>query len=230
VSEKSDIIQAWTSALADNAEQHVHAMSMLHESIAGDAPSLPLANRWMQAVTPQRRRMRRLVMSGLAILAVLMATAYLFLAKIQLGEMDVIDLTESQLMEPFVPKKELKINDLTSEQELLLYGDYKRSGEAEQMKALWESDPKNPAFYAEYALHYYRERRTLPTDFLKIANEIDPDNAWFTCLAAQAMAFKTCEQKYAIHPRSRVVRADVERAPFSTRQSLERQIVYELRS
>ncbi len=40
VSEKTDVIQIWTNALDDNAEQKVHATTMLDEAICEDSASL----------------------------------------------------------------------------------------------------------------------------------------------------------------------------------------------
>lgn len=51
-------------------------------------------------------------------------------------------------------------------------------------EALWQSEPENPAFYADYAASLLHARGTLPPDFLQTAGQIAPTNGWFTDFAA----------------------------------------------
>ena len=119
-----------------------------------------------------------------------------------------------------------KIRTTTPEDELLLYGNSNRIGKAQQMRALWESDPKNPAYFADYSLHYISDNGSLPPDFLKIAAKIDPDNAWFTCVAAEIKARDVCK-KGKVHPRSPVNAATVAKAPYADRIFMRRKMIYE---
>ncbi len=68
----------------------------------------------------------------------------------------------------------------------LLFGDLARTTAVKRKEALWRSDPENPAYYSEYALALMADEKPLPMDFLATARRIDPDNAWFTYLAAAA--------------------------------------------
>lgn len=51
-------------------------------------------------------------------------------------------------------------------------------------KALWDSAPENPAYFAEYCGGFFRENGRLPADFLEQARRIDPQNAFFPYRAA----------------------------------------------
>ncbi len=74
--------------------------------------------------------------------------------------------------------------DYTVQQKLLLFGDPANTSKAKNKEALWETDPKNPAYFAEYAATYVTEHDRLPPDFLETARRMAPENAWFTYLAA----------------------------------------------
>ena len=119
-----------------------------------------------------------------------------------------------------------EITTKNSAEQLLLYGDLSRKGKEEQIKALWETEPKNPIFYAEYALEYLKEKKTLPADFLKVANENDPDNAWFPCFAAALVAKDLCK-KGAVHPSSPVSLEDIQNAHPSECDALRRRMIYQ---
>lgn len=51
-------------------------------------------------------------------------------------------------------------------------------------KALWDSDPTNPAYYAEYCAAYISDYAKLPAAFLEHARRIDANNAYFPYWAA----------------------------------------------
>lgn len=72
---------------------------------------------------------------------------------------------------------------------LLLYENSTGGSKSGKTKVLWDSDPPNPAYFAEYAACYFPEHGgTLPPDFLETARRIDPQNAWFTYIAAGVKA------------------------------------------
>ena len=84
---------------------------------------------------------------------------------------------------------------LDSSQALLLFGDLSKSSPSDRMKALWNSEPGNPAYFAEYANAYFSEHEDLPPDFLRTARRIDPQNAWFTYVAAGVRAKGAVKQR-----------------------------------
>ena len=79
-------------------------------------------------------------------------------------------------------------NRLSASQKLVLLGDCSKPTQAEKMKALWDSQSANPVYFSEYARVYLKETKQLPPNFLEIARLIDPENAWFTYLAAAVEA------------------------------------------
>lgn len=77
-----------------------------------------------------------------------------------------------------------KISNLDARQSLLLYGDDRAGTYSGRWKPLWESDPENPAFLAEYAGNYFSEHKKLSPEILAAAEKVDPDNGWFLAFAA----------------------------------------------
>ena len=85
---------------------------------------------------------------------------------------------------------------------LLLVGEPDVRKDAERWRPLWESEPKNPAYLAEYALAFLRTSHEVSPEILETAGRIDPDNGWFIALAAAGKAdgsvkkgTRTSEQK-----------------------------------
>ncbi len=70
-----------------------------------------------------------------------------------------------------------------AEKRLLLIGDVNQS-KSDLAKALWNSDPTNPAYFANYAVVYLSETDRLPAGFLETARRLDPENSFFLYLAA----------------------------------------------
>lgn len=223
MTQKEQLIGAWTRNLEDNAEHQLHAIGLLTEEIDDNAASLPEVAAMMQKVTPQSRNRRRRVMWSLAILAVLVCIPQLLLP-IQLRKA----IKQRSFWNGQASNLAQKIRTHSPEELLLLYGNPDRFGKAEQMRALWESDPKNPAYFADYSLRYMQENRNLPPDFLKIAAQIDPDNAWFTCIAAAIKAVGTSTNKRKnVHPRSPVSANMLSKASDSESRLLRKKIIYE---
>lgn len=68
-----------------------------------------------------------------------------------------------------------------------LYGDLSRKTKADQIKAIWESDPNNKVYYAYYVSHLISENEANSTDIEKAlikGLEIDPQNARYNYLLA----------------------------------------------
>ena len=71
---------------------------------------------------------------------------------------------------------------------MLLFGENHATDEADRWKPLWDSDPGNPAFLAQYASAYFSDSKKLSPEILDAAAKIDPDNGWFIALAAAGIA------------------------------------------
>ncbi len=69
-------------------------------------------------------------------------------------------------------------------EKLLLKINDNNKSPTELAKALWDSDPTNPAYYAEYCSAHVADNAKLPADFLEQARRIDPNNGYFPFWAA----------------------------------------------
>lgn len=77
---------------------------------------------------------------------------------------------------------------MSPQRRFLLLGDPAKNSAAERMRSLWDSAPDKAAYFAAFASAYRSEHGTYPPDFLEVARRLDPDNAWFTYLAAGDLA------------------------------------------
>lgn len=176
--EKQQLIATWTQALDHNAEQQLHAQGMLDAAILPDASGLANASEKMATVVGVMRGKVFICMMTLAFVVL-----GIWLALVGIEASMLYRLKKSMPMF-FMPYEPPRIKNLDARGELLLYGGPPHADQAEQMRPLWESEPSNPAFYAEYVRHYLSEKSKLPPDFLETAARLDPDNGWFTELAA----------------------------------------------
>lgn len=185
-------LEAATAPLGDNAELQIMARRELEEClVAGEAGALADA---ADALETAKRR------SGWKI-ALYAVTAVVSIVSLgMLGRMAASFDEFRALSDPFGyhPPEPAKLEarlgkGLSAQQRLLLFGDTTKSGPAERFKALWDSDPTNPAYFSEYSLHFIQEHDRLPPDFLDTAGKLDPDNAWFTLVAASMTAKNSVE-------------------------------------
>ncbi|MES2922225.1 MAG: hypothetical protein V4819_11800 [Verrucomicrobiota bacterium] len=65
----------------------------------------------------------------------------------------------------------------------------------ELAKDLWDSQPENPAYFAEYCAAYVSDHTKLPPDFLGQARQIDPNNSYFPFWAAAVEAKDAAKQR-----------------------------------
>ena len=73
---------------------------------------------------------------------------------------------------------------LSEQERFLLFGDLAKHPKSEQLRARWQSEPDNVAYFADCA-------DPGAPDFLVTARRLEPENAWFTYRAAGAMARDT---------------------------------------
>jgi hypothetical protein len=185
-------IDAATSPLVDNPELQIAARQELAGSIgsavAGTGDSLDTAAARLEAADrkPHGEWWRPTVYITTAIISAwVLVTSWSSFALARealnvIGNLGGISLGSSG--ENAWEKRFSK--NLTPEQKLLLMGDTRRQGKAAQFAALWESDPENPAYYADYASAYFFQHDSPPPDFLETARKLDPDNGWFPGILA----------------------------------------------
>ncbi|MFC7337567.1 hypothetical protein ACFQY0_10295 [Haloferula chungangensis] len=175
-------IEAATAPLADsNAELHLAAQHELRERIDSSQEAALLAaatrldgrqkNRWIPGL---------LILMGVISLLIIGQALTQYLALKTAYEVFNMGRPSS--------KPAFSTSHLSSDQKLLLFGDLSRSGRSERWKALWDSRPEYPPYFANYVGHHISEYGALPPDFLENATKIDPDNGWYWALAAASEA------------------------------------------
>ncbi len=228
MTEKEQLIQAWTRGLEDNAEQQLHAMASLHEAIEENAATLPDVHHLLESADAKSRARRRIMLWSLLIFA-LLAMAWPAYQVIRTSS--ALRQTKNSAVIPFLGSllsEQPRVMTASEEESFLLYGDLTRPRESDQQRALWDRQKTNPVFFANYAKHYVSEGKDVPPDFLKVAADIDPDNAWFPELAASVRSEKAAKKEKTVHPASPVKSADVSRQSFLVnRRKMERKMVYQ---
>lgn len=86
------------------------------------------------------------------------------------------------------PPTFLDAAQFTAHQQLLLGIHSPESTAEKTAKTLWDSNPNNPSYFANYGNAYMRNMEKLPQDFLDQARQIDPNNAFFLYWAANVEA------------------------------------------
>lgn len=221
--DKQQLIASWTRNLDHNAEQQLHAQGMLDEAILPDTSELTVASERMGSLASAIRRKGFICLSALAFSVL---GIWLTMISIEAAMLYRLKKSTPILFAPYDPPR---IKNLDARGELLLYGGPPRADQAEQMRPLWESEPTNPAFYAEYVRHYLGEKKQLPPDFLSTAARIDPDNGWFTALAAAVEAEDAVKKSQTkVHPRSPMTPELARQFPLEERPAERRKIVYQM--
>jgi hypothetical protein len=188
-------LAAAVAPLADDAELQVMARRELEEFLAeGEAEALEGAADALESA--KRRRGWKIALYAVTAIISIVSLGLLgrMMHSIQgfrmmLDPLAVMGISDDGKMRDHLGK------NLNAEQRLLLFGDTSKTNPAERFKALWDSDPENPAYFADYSLHYIQSHGSLPPDFLGTAAKLDPDNAWFTVVAAGATAKRAVERQ-----------------------------------
>jgi hypothetical protein len=81
-----------------------------------------------------------------------------------------------------------KTENLTEKDRLLLFGDEASPSNPGRWKPLWDSEPRNPAFLAQYAARYFQEYKDFSPEIIAAADDIDPDNGWFKAMTASGIS------------------------------------------
>ncbi len=195
-------IAAASRPLEDNRELHLAARQQLSESIAAadarGSDSLETATERLEKIDVRGHgRVWRVVLYGIvgaAFLAMMVSekTTLRYAADaipvIQMTGGGAASVTES--LPDFA-------DDLTPREKLILFGDTTHHSPSRQARGLWDSEPENPVYFANYVARFLQEHRTLPPDTLEIANRIDPSNGWFHALAASLAAEQALDTTFS---------------------------------
>ncbi len=177
-----------TRPLEDNAELMLAARSRLrvvieesanarHGSMVDAADALERADR-----SPLLRRWR------VVLVAVMLSVS---LPLLGYTVRQAVDVTGVMRLFSFAPGDDghpLSRPDLTPQENLLLFGDQDAADQAGTWKPLWESDPDEPAYLAQYAVAYFQEHKEVSEEILTAADRIDPGNGFFPALSAAGLA------------------------------------------
>ncbi len=178
------LIETAVRPFSDNAEMQLAATSLLSGlTETNNGNSANAIHRWNAVDARKRKPVWRIVL--FSVLAVVSAIMLVDVARDTLPYVRLYSsLTNFIPSGPDYRYQQQLEERLSASQNLLLFGDSTQPTEAGKMKALWDSEPENPAYFGEYVKAYLSDNDTLPPDFLETARRIDPRNSWFTYLAA----------------------------------------------
>lgn len=183
--EHDPLINATTKPLTGNAKQREAEVTALEECRVVEHPSEAETLTRLEAV--KKRKFAGLWNAACWILAVLALVWVILPLRPMLRFVKY--WSDSSAFEHNQPPQPAGL----SEKALLLLGDPSLD-KLEQKRRLHLSDPKNPAYYMEYALAWVNERNELPPDYLKTVQDIAPDNAYFLYYAAAQIGGKSIEK------------------------------------
>ncbi len=170
--ETHPLIDSITQPLADDAEMKLSAAQILEQTFDPEHPSVPQAMQRLEA--RDKKMFPRLGKIALWVLAVVVLGFAIYSDREAIRMVIKFDSVYGYGEPKFTP-----LPAGLTEQEQLLLGDPELD-ELTQQRLLYESDPSNPAYFAEYVAGMNQ----LPDDFLETANRIDPSNSYFFYWAA----------------------------------------------
>ena len=198
-------IEAAVRPLGDNAELQMMAAQELRAAIA-NAPegstgaSLDLGMEKLEKSRPKEPR--KVILYAMALVAALLAAIPVTrdYMRIRLASWTLYSDFDSPLIAlpslPLGPDAGQRLPELfgplSSSERLLLFGDLSQPTKEDAMRRLWESTPEDPALFANYA-RVHLGKSKLPVDFLKTADRLAPENAWFRYFAAGVTSYKSVE-------------------------------------
>ena len=182
-SETSRLLDLATAPLENNAELELAAKTFLQREFATNHANPDAIRETADALARADRHPRRNFWKiALYVTALLVSLVILAPSVWKLRALARV----SDIISPFsmgMPE-EPDTTGYTPREKLLLYGDTDAPDNSGRWKPLWDSEPENPAFLAQYAAAYLSDHKTLSPEILEAAARIDPDNGWFLAMAA----------------------------------------------
>lgn len=201
------LIEAVTEPLTDNPEHRLAIHALLEHSFDAEHPSVPEALTRLEAQDKKK-------FPALGKIAIwCMAAAALGFSIYADRSMILLTLSDQKILNIELAPTPLPAG--LTQQERLLIGDPELDVFT-QKQQLFQSDPTNPAYFAEYVQAYQSENDSLPPDFLETAARIDPDNSFFVYWAAGSIGKEAVEMNPKKGPASRVHIGGVKLAPLPT--------------
>lgn len=188
ISDTERFIELAIRPLGDNAELRLSGEAELRKSIEAHAADRPLVLAEASASLERadrypRLRHWRLVLYSLTLLVSLPLFIHTLKQIIHIkGALGMFSMFSGGAYTP------PKTPDIPPRQKLLLYGDEHAAKDSDRWKPLWEKEPENPAYLAEYSAAYFRDYKKFSPEIIAAVEKIDPGNAWFPSLPAAGMA------------------------------------------
>lgn len=181
------VIEAAIRPLAGNAERHQAGAAYLMTLQQAGGHEDEMVRRWDEADRAKDTiNWWRWIFGCAILLTVSITTVDIWRTTLPL--IRTIASPFAAMMEPDPEAEQRVAGYLNDSQRLLLFGDLSTTDKVARKRALWQSDPNNPAYYAEYALAYKNAEDAVPPDFLETAKRLDPNNAWFAHFLATVEA------------------------------------------
>lgn len=193
------VIKAAVRTFSDNAELQLAATGLLTETRVDNSEEA--IARWDTVDSKNHGRIRRWLPWGM--LVVVSALMWLADSKEMIAYFQWVKwLRNSSYYDMPPAQAEQRIAArLDARGKLLVFGDLTTLDRVERKKKLWQSDPENPAYFAEYATRLVANMGS--PDILQTARRLDPDNAWFTYLAASMVVGDSVQNTWI--PRWRIL-------------------------
>lgn len=178
-----------TRPLEDNAELQFAARADLarriESSTAATDEALEDAADRLEAAN--RRKWGRHLMAGLSVLAVGAVLLWVGMAAFRalpvyqmmrlMGGGFGPDSSESSAF--------MRFSEMTDPRSrLMLFGDERATDDEEKWRPLWDAEPSNAAYFANYVGAYQKTHGKVSDELLEQAETIDPDNGWYLAFAA----------------------------------------------
>ena len=194
----SDTSERLTAAalrpLAEAPELHMAAMNMLEKLVPPSHPDADAAiARWEALAACNHRPLWRRALA----LALVVLSAWVWVSTVSEGMRyrRVLAWGKNFLAGRTTQPEADLLTGLKEKERFRLFGDLCQPTKSGQLRALWDSDPDDPGCYAAYAIKYQADHGEYPPDFLTTARRLDPGNAWFTYLAAGALAHQAVKSE-----------------------------------
>ncbi len=189
------LVETAVRPFADNAEMQLAATRLLSElTTSNEANPAEAIQRWDAIDARKRKPVWRIVL--FSVIMVVSAIMLIDVSKDMLAYLRMYSSLTNFVTVGSANRYHKQLEKrLSASQRLLIFGDSSQPTRTGRMKALWDSEPENPAYFGEYAKAYLSDNNALPPDFLETARRIDPRNSWFTYLAAAVESKGSVEKR-----------------------------------
>jgi hypothetical protein len=197
---RSRLIEAAVRPLSDNAEMKAAASHLFGELVKAEPEGAEEAITRLDAVDARTRRpVWRWVLFSFLLVSSAVLSAYATPRVLGLitayRALSAMGSTAGSSAGPTITFPKPGRKNLNQEEQWILYGDETQNSKSGKAKGLWDRHPESAAYFLQYVEAYLSQNSSLPADFLTTARRIDPQNAWFTYLAAGVEAKQAVSKK-----------------------------------